>query len=299
MWLLRLGRRLIAPPAADVRAQDHRRLVLYLRSFRDDTTGARTPTAPFGPPPSLATEEEQIERALHAFGPVVALGSPTESLPQSGVARLYAANWHEAILDLMATAQLVVFRMGDTEGLWWEIAQAAIHADPTRVLLLIPANQSVYDEFRQRAGERLQWRLPAYTCRRAPYGSLSGFVLFEAGWAPRCVRFELPWRRRGGSDLMTSMLTMSLGPVYRQCGVTWSPPPTSLFGPVMLAVQPAAFVMAALGFLKLLGPDEWQPSGDLVWHLDIVVVVCLGLSLIATVGYIYAFGRAIRDSLIH
>ena len=296
--LLRQGRRFSAPRAADVLADDHRPPVLYLRSFRDDTAGARSTPAGNGLPASLATEEEQIERALRAFGPVVAVGSPTEYLPPPGVARFYPANWRASVLHLMAQAQLVVLRIGASEGLWWEIEQVAARVDPKQVILLIPADRRLFDEFRQRASERLGWRLPEYTCRRGPYGSLSGYVMFEAGWVPRYVPFGIPRHRRGGPHLMTSMLTMSLGPVYKRLGVPWQPPAISPLGIMMWTIHKSVEVTLALTLLSWLLPEDWKPSEEAWWPLAAAaLVVILGQSLLGTLGYILAYARSIRQSL--
>lgn len=88
-WMLR---RRSAIPAKDVVERDPRRPVLLLRSFADDGLRIKglESTEAF-------TFEEVITGALRRWRPVVAIGRPGESLPESGAAREYVTHegWQE------------------------------------------------------------------------------------------------------------------------------------------------------------------------------------------------------------
>ena len=77
-------RRLRTPRARTLTSVDGRRTVLYLRSFAADEIG----TGGFLDAP-LTTDEEQIAAALAGIGPLVAIGRPSEPLPELGAARAY------------------------------------------------------------------------------------------------------------------------------------------------------------------------------------------------------------------
>jgi len=70
------GRKLRAAIAADETGGDHRRPVLYLRSFADDQVLADANIQRGFI--QLSTEEEQYARVLNRIGPFVAIGDPRE-----------------------------------------------------------------------------------------------------------------------------------------------------------------------------------------------------------------------------
>jgi hypothetical protein len=99
-WRLwRRSQRLMAINAVEVMATDPRPPVLYLRSFKDDGAvllDSEKPRTMAWIHRGLAatTPEQESAVALSSVGPVVAVGRPSEPLPELGAARLYVA--HEA-----------------------------------------------------------------------------------------------------------------------------------------------------------------------------------------------------------
>lgn len=85
------------------------------------------------------TAEEQLQRALSWFGPVVAVGNPEEALATPGAARLYVGydQWQSRVQDLMQQAALVIVQPSDTEGIWWELEQALERCPPRQLLICL------------------------------------------------------------------------------------------------------------------------------------------------------------------
>ena len=87
-----------------------------------------------------STEEEELATVMNEIGPVVAIGCPGEALPELGAYRIYLQHedWREEVRNLISAAQLVVIRLGMTEGVLWELRTIITHAKAEHVLLLVP-----------------------------------------------------------------------------------------------------------------------------------------------------------------
>lgn len=140
-WRLwRRSRQHEAISADEALARDARPPIVYLRSFRDDGGIVMEGGTPFqwmmwvG---RAGSDEETIARILARLGPVIAVGKPGEPLPELGAARLYVAHdqWQERVLELIQQAQLVVIRIGSSQGVLWEIEQALAHIPRQRLVL--------------------------------------------------------------------------------------------------------------------------------------------------------------------
>jgi hypothetical protein len=116
--------------------------VLYLRSFAEDSVTAESrPRGLNKFLSALKTEEEQLAAAVAPVGPLVAIGRPGETLPELGALRLYVSDdqWQDVVIRWLKSARLVILRVaGNTEGLRWEISQAARLVPPERLVLLLP-----------------------------------------------------------------------------------------------------------------------------------------------------------------
>ena len=145
--LMRAGWKYDALSADELRAQDPRPPVLYLRSFRDDGRLSVIPGT--GPgrylawlfswwlPYNVTTPEQALADALKSVGPVIAIGKPGEPLPELGAARMYVDDsvWRTTVDDLMRSAALVVIQSSDTPNLLWEVEHAIRVASPHRVVI--------------------------------------------------------------------------------------------------------------------------------------------------------------------
>jgi hypothetical protein len=185
-FVLKYSRPRAVRSAAQALRADWRKPVLYLRGFDDDPQAAvidELPGALSAGMLSIHSREEHLMGALGAFGPVVAVGRPGERLPHLGAARFYLPldDWQPGVLRLMEMSQLIVLRLGDGEGVWWEVDQARATQPPGKLLLLIPGD-------RPDLAERLDAHLPipARIDKAYPMPGLwtSAVVVFGTDWTP-------------------------------------------------------------------------------------------------------------------
>jgi len=145
--LIERGRKMRARDAVDALTSDRRAPVLYLRSFEDEDLP--DPTLPslfsisiFGFRPHFVRHryEASLTRTLRQLGPVICLGKPGEVYPEIGAARVYVSdeNWQDAVKYFLARSAAVVFTVGRTEALWWEINAALSMVPPERLLFFFP-----------------------------------------------------------------------------------------------------------------------------------------------------------------
>jgi len=116
-------------PLLMAQASDTRRPILFLRSFRDDQVRlANTATMPLltrlveaGVTPDRL--DWLLNEEASPFGPVVAIGDPSDATPPYGIARAYFADnkWQDAVSQLANDSQTIVICLDDTEGVWWEL----------------------------------------------------------------------------------------------------------------------------------------------------------------------------------
>jgi len=186
VWCRRIGRRILAVQAFDVRRNDSRPPILYLRSFQFDQS--LLPVETLIP----MTYEERLARRLNKVGPFVAIGRPGELLPELGAQRVYVGHdsWQQQVTDLMQCAGAVLVAAGGrSEGLRWEVDQATFVVEPERLLIFVPfgsspkpsiqscSRQAIYDKFRRWAQQVFPKGLPA------EIGD-SCFIYFTSDWTP-------------------------------------------------------------------------------------------------------------------
>jgi hypothetical protein len=148
-------RQLVAPDAVEALSADPRPPVLYLRSFEADRSSF------------AETCEAHLEGIFSALGPMIAVGEPGERFQTLGVPRMYVGgDWKSEVTRLAAGARLLIFRIGRTEGFWWEVSEVAAKVDPRKVLFFLPRKgfplerRALYRGFRSRAGPILGSKLP-------------------------------------------------------------------------------------------------------------------------------------------
>ena len=239
--LLLRAKRYRAPTAQQVLARDPRQPVLYFRPFADDPTAGKGVTFT-----SWFTEEEQLAKVVSDIGPFVAIGAPGEFAPEVGAARFYVpdAEWHQAVQHLLARARLVVLRIGRSSGFWWELETALRGRKPEGLLLLIPRDEQLYEEFRRRSRELIPCDLPRLTgwnYRKPWRGSLKAAVFFDPDWVPNIVdvqTYSLPLVCRSPAHPLVPILKMALRPVFEHLSVPFKPPGTSWRLIVLLVAVP-------------------------------------------------------------
>ncbi len=183
-FVLKYSRPRAVRGAAQALRADWRKPVLYLRGFGNDPEAAILDEVPGMLSTgmlSIHSREEHLIGALGAFGPVVAVGRPGEQLPHLGAARFYlpGEDWQAGVLRLMELAQLIVLRLGDGDGVWWEVAQARATQPPGKLVLLVPGD-------RPDLAERLDAHLPKPAKATTEPGKwTSAVVVFAEDWTPR------------------------------------------------------------------------------------------------------------------
>lgn len=168
--------------------------VLYLRSFQDEALTSQAPVENAFWPFRVKTGEETLVEALQGAGPVIAIGRPGERLPELGARRFYFTDdgWRAVARAWISESRLVVLRVGETGGLWWEVQTAVGQAKPGRLLLVVPDHRASYNAFRDRFNAEFAPRceLPALKLSDHASWSLAGFVQFDGDWTPAYVRFR-------------------------------------------------------------------------------------------------------------
>jgi hypothetical protein len=236
-------------------SSDPRPPVLYLRSFKDDETTSRLL--------NLSTEEQELATVMLEIGPFIAFGEPGEVSPEPGAARLYAEeeHWRSMVENLMSRARLVVARVGDTKSFWWEMLTAVRLVKPERLLLLMPEDKNVYEEFRRKARGIFPCPLPYYEFRpRGTYSrthlSVEGFLYFEPDWTPHLQKLKPPSLRQNYWIPGVPTFKTALRPVYERLGVDWKRPPLQLIQifPMLMLLLFLIFALyvMALQVIKLL-----------------------------------------------
>jgi hypothetical protein len=161
--LYRRGLRLSAISAAETLRKDTRAPVLFLRSFMDDAepmTDIRfgrarknsrldTLLAPRKTFRGGRRLEELVAKVVARLGPFVAIGDPSDRLPEIGAARAYHSDdtWQSAIKQWVDTAQLIIQLAGPTSWIRWELDTIlARSAGPKLILVFPPAPRGDHGE---------------------------------------------------------------------------------------------------------------------------------------------------------
>ena len=136
-FLLVRARRYFQVSADSLLAADKRPPILFLRSFDDDAKqqygDSRRALLDF------SLETRLANHFLH-FGPFIAIGSPKESVPQIGAARVLLADdqWQSQVLDWMKHAQLIIMYSGKTQWVNWELRKVVDSGRATSLVLMFP-----------------------------------------------------------------------------------------------------------------------------------------------------------------
>jgi len=166
--LWRRGQRLAAVDANEQLKHDPRAPILYLRSFQDDSerlegtdlfqVGSGAPSAKLEKSGALARFrralarflrslgpghgrlEEALAREVRGIGPFVAIGAPTEPLPELGAARAYFSDdtWQSAIIRWVDLAGLIIKVVGPTKWIRWELDTIIERDALSKLIILMP-----------------------------------------------------------------------------------------------------------------------------------------------------------------
>ena len=270
------GKRHCAVSANELLLKDQRPPVLYLRSFEAEAVTRRTFRWWWLISPAwlwdLTSEEEYLAKALNVIGPTIAIGKPGEELPELGAARLYVGHneWRQTVKSYSERSKLVVLRLGETPGFWWELENALKTLRPENLLLIVPFNREQYDAFCARAKDHFVHPLPKYVdSRKLLRGtkSLRGMIYFKPDWTPVYIDLRsvvVPWKftiRTLAKKWLLRKLIFGLRPVVEEVAPPWRPP--SLL-PRIVFYQVAALLIVPFGqifMLTLLWPELREQIG--------------------------------------
>jgi hypothetical protein len=140
----RILRANLARSASELSLLDERPPILFLRSFRDDRIQVESERfwghAFLGLKDRRVRLEEVLAETLYAHGPIVALSNPQDALPPLGAARKNVANenWQDDVGEFMDQAAWIVFVVGSTRSLRWEISQILERGYIEKTLVVFP-----------------------------------------------------------------------------------------------------------------------------------------------------------------
>src|SRR5262249_3418517 len=119
---------------------DQRPPIVFLRSFQDDRRKIRM--ARRNDKPVLVGFEDALSGFFFRIGPFIALGSRQDFIPRLGAARTYKDDsvWQDKAKRWMKDATWIVYLLGSTESLKWEIEQITLDALVEKTIFLFPPN---------------------------------------------------------------------------------------------------------------------------------------------------------------
>jgi hypothetical protein len=136
------ARQFLQPSADSFLNSDQRTPILYLRAFADDTPVQAA--AGVGPAALERLFDYSLETRLAQyfmdFGPFIAVGSPSDTMPQLGAPRMKLADdkWHVVVERIIGESQLIVMLAGLTDWLAWEMKKVVEHGRADKLLLIFP-----------------------------------------------------------------------------------------------------------------------------------------------------------------
>jgi hypothetical protein len=153
--------------------------ILYLRAFSEEYANSIDSFFP-------TTPEEKLVSQCNRFGPVIAVGNPTDEIPLLGASRLYFnEHWQECVLYLISVSRLVIIHAGFTKGLLWELGVARKFCAGSKVAITfiawedleLSSRRIAYLRFRNYVAVAFELQLPADLDRDV-------FITFDDDWKP-------------------------------------------------------------------------------------------------------------------
>lgn len=221
--LRRRARRLAALDAHEALRRDTRPMVLYLRTFADDSLTLRTATYARRSfldrlsPRRFERFEEVLVRNLTMIGPVVALNPPGTDLAPIGAARetLAADHWQSTITGWMTDARLIVVGAAPeamTPGFGWELRAVDSQGLWSKTLLVLPpvpdtAMQTRWERFTKTLADTAMAHHPLPS---NPAGMLVLLGSLAAGWSAVTADQRTEWTYAEALTAATTMVSSTL-----------------------------------------------------------------------------------------
>ena len=148
-FLIVRARRYFQVSADSLLAVDKRPPILFLRSFADDERQH------YGTSQRALLDfslETRLANHFHRFGPFIAIGSPKETVPQPGAARVLLSDdeWQSRVLGWMKDANLIIMYCGTTQWVNWELRRVVESGRTTSLILMFPESKAWRSSRRKR-----------------------------------------------------------------------------------------------------------------------------------------------------
>ena len=179
--------------ADKIRERDARNPVLYLRSFQNEDKQARPPgrhkdiklMLEYNRTKIVPHEAIRMQLlfgfVMNSIGPYIALAHPQQKAIRVsiGPAIKYVPDneWQEVVSAWMIEAAAIVFDIGTTAGVLWEIKFIIERIDPRKILFIVPEDAIEYSSFVKQASHLFPYGLPNH-------GPPSCLIAFDRGWSP-------------------------------------------------------------------------------------------------------------------
>lgn len=155
--------------------------ILYLRPFGDDKLTAKEINRFLRPGVS---EEEALVSVLDDIAPVLCIGRPSKKYLPDGAARITIPNdtWKERVAELVQKAELVVLRLGKSDGVLLELQYCLENLDLRKLVLILPNFKSISDWNRVQDILKCQGITDTHLLKvkkRRNKGSIWGFLYFD------------------------------------------------------------------------------------------------------------------------
>jgi hypothetical protein len=123
--------------------------------------------------------------------------------------------WRNAVTRLIQRARLVVLRIGTSPGFVWEMRSVLAAKSPAQVILLVPQDEKVYEDFRRGVGAMFPAQLPVLTDWKKRWfrGNLKAAIMFQERWLPIAIDLqnrELSFLRRSPSTPLVPVFRLHL-----------------------------------------------------------------------------------------
>ena len=153
-FLVVRARRYFQVSADSLLAADKRPPILFLRSFADDERQQYVTSQRAVLDFSLET---RLANHFHRFGPFIAIGSPKETVPQPGAARVLLSDdeWQSRVLGWMKDANLIIMYCGTTQWVNWELRRVVESGRTTSLILMFPESKVWRSSRRKRTSRRV------------------------------------------------------------------------------------------------------------------------------------------------
>lgn len=255
-FVLIRARRYFQVSADALLAVDKRAPILFLRSFADDERQR------YGSSQRALLDfslETRLANHFHRFGPFIAIGSPKDTVPQPGAARVLLSDeqWQPRVLDWMRAASVIIMYCGTTHWVNWELRQIVELGRATSLILMFPESRGWRPSRRQRdiaartAQIRTVFQDTAWTEELTEFGDFTGLraMLFRADGSMLMIKSRS--RSRDAYHLAAliahqQLLDPAIGAV--PAGARAGAPARSRVKRIAAAVAVAAVAIAALGF---------------------------------------------------